>query len=39
MITIFISLVDTNDVTWLESVDELSKERSKKLERILKNEK
>jgi outer membrane lipoprotein-sorting protein len=35
----FVSLVDTNDVTWLESVDEISKERSKKLERILKDEK
>lgn len=31
----FKQLVNTNDIEWLESVDEISKERKKKFERIL----
>jgi hypothetical protein len=34
----FNQLVDTKDIEWLESVDEISKERTKKLERVLNKE-
>jgi hypothetical protein len=35
----FISVVDSNDITWLDSINELQKERENKLKRILKDEK